>query len=44
MESAAEKLNKAEVGFASTLLGAMVFLMSLTYLTNNSDKAPQFLK
>lgn len=27
-----------EVGFASTLLGAMVFLMSLTYLTNNSDK------
>ena len=27
-----------EVGAASTLLGAMVFLMSLTYLTNHSDK------
>ncbi|CAK9069594.1 Putative cadmium/zinc-transporting ATPase HMA1 [Durusdinium trenchii] len=31
-------MNHVEVGFASTLLGAMVFLMSLTYLTNNSDK------
>ena len=33
-----EAVSKVEVGFASTLLGAMVFLMSLTYLTNNSDK------
>ena len=29
---------KVEVGFASTLLGAMVFLMSLTYFTNHSDQ------
>eukprot|EP00434_Breviolum_minutum_P031365 symbB.v1.2.027735.t1/scaffold2868.1/size68506/2 len=32
------QLNDVEVGFASTLLGAMVFLMSLTYFTNHSDQ------
>ena len=31
-------LDQVEVGFASTLLGAMVFLMSLTYFTNHSDQ------
>ena len=30
--------QQVEVGFASTLLGAMVFLMSLTYFTNHSDQ------
>ena len=32
------KQHQVEVGFASTLLGAMVFLMSLTYFTNHSDQ------
>ena len=31
----------SQVGAASTLIGAMVLLMSLTYLTNNSDKDVQ---
>eukprot|EP00435_Cladocopium_sp_Y103_P025657 s24_g6.t1 len=37
-EASKLKLNHVEVGFASTLLGAMVFLMSLTYFTNHSDQ------
>lgn len=38
MEASKLKLNHVEVGFASTLLGAMVFLMSLTYFTNHNDQ------
>ena len=34
--------KQVEVGFASTLLGAMVFLMSLTYFTNHSDQDADF--
>ena len=31
----------SQVGAASTLIGAMVLLIALTYLTNNSDKDVQ---